>query len=104
MRKPRPSFEQFKDYLFSAVKEIIPGREFSSNSRWVELADEEGREQILYNLKRTVEEEYHVELVVTPELFNLDVTLESLVSQLHHVYSTVYLMERINDKIRARQH
>lgn len=104
MRKPAPSFEQFKGYLFSAIHQKFPDLEINPYSRWTELAGGKDRKEILYNLKRMVEEEYDVELVIAPDLFNLDTILESLASQLHHVYSTVYLMERINDKIRARQH
>ncbi len=104
MRKERPSFEKFKEYFFEVLKEEIPEHEIAGNTNWGGLENEETRKKILHSLKAGLEGEYNVELVITTDLYNADCSLEGLASRLHHVFSTVYLMERINDKIRARQH
>ncbi|KJS15506.1 MAG: hypothetical protein VR69_13140 [Peptococcaceae bacterium BRH_c4b] len=104
MRKERPSFEKFREYFFAVLEKEIPGHEIAGNTNWEELVNEEARKKILHSLKAALEGEYNVELVITPDLYNANCSLEGLVSRLHHVFSTVYLMERINDKIRARQH
>lgn len=104
MRKERPSFAEFKERFIAVTEREMPGKAIDGATGWVELGDEKTRKNILYAMKAGLEEEYNVELVITPDLFDLDCSLEGLISRLHHVFSTVYLMERINDKIRARHH
>lgn len=104
MRKERPSFDKFKEHFIAVIEQETPGEAIAGNTGWIALGDEKTRKNILYALKAGLEEEYNVELVITPDLCNLDCSLEGLVSRLYHVFSTVYLMERINDKIRARHH
>jgi hypothetical protein len=99
--KERPTFEQFKDYLKEAVARVT-GLTAGDLDRWVNLGDEGIRSAILLQLKEKLEGEYGVELVWEERMAGADLTLESVAIQLHHVYSTVYLMERINSKIRNR--
>jgi len=100
--KERPSFEAFKGMLMDTVS-AITGRECSSYDRWLDLGDEAVRQGILYTFKKNIESEYGVELVLREGLFNSDIVLESMAIQLHHVFNNVYLMERINYKIRKRK-
>ncbi len=104
MRKERPSFDKFKEFFIGIINEYLPETKVLDTTRWTEMADEETRKKILHGMKEKIEGDYGVELVIAPEIYNLNTSLESLLSRLHHVFSTVYLMERINDKIRARQH
>ncbi|GBF34074.1 hypothetical protein DCCM_3186 [Desulfocucumis palustris] len=104
MRKERPSFDNFKQCFKDIINEYSPGIEVPDSTKWTEIADGETRNKILRRMKERMEVEYGVELVIAPEIYNLDTSLEGLLARLHHVFSTVYLMERINDKIRARQH
>lgn len=69
---------------------------------WKDIGDEVNRADILQQLKKKLESEYGVELVWGENMVSADLPLESVAIQLHHVYSTIYLMERINNKIRNR--
>jgi hypothetical protein len=104
MRKERPSFGEFREHFLAVIGEEINGQAVDGAASWTGLENEETRKNILYAMKARMEGEYNVELVITPDLYNLKCSLEGLISRLHHVFSTVYLMERINDKIRARRH
>ncbi|MHB8157920.1 MAG: hypothetical protein ACYDEQ_11100 [Desulfocucumaceae bacterium] len=100
--KERPSFDQFKEFFKAAVAQHT-GKAPGDYDRWLELGDEEKRWSLLRTLKERVEEEYGVELLLQEKLVSDNTLFESITIKLYHVYSTVYLMERINSKIRARQ-
>jgi len=100
--KERPTFEQFKSYLKEAVA-VVAGQADAERDRWADIGDEVKRAAILQQLKKRLESEYGVELVWGENIVSADLPLESVAIQLHHVYSTVYLMERINNKIRNRK-
>lgn len=99
--KERPSFEHFKSCLKAAIREVT-GFDAGDSDRWPGIGDEGKRKEILSSLKRSLEAEYGVELPVD-NMPAADATIESIAVQLHHVYSTVYLMERINQKIIGRR-
>ncbi|MGB9802587.1 hypothetical protein [Desulfofundulus sp.] len=97
----RPNFEQFRDSLIALVKEHVK-KEIDPLFPWLQVGDEQTRETILQQFKSRMESAYGVELVVEPHLVSLDRPIESIAVQLHHVFNTVYLMEQINARIRAR--
>lgn len=99
--KERPSFEHFKSCLKAAIREVA-GFDAEDSHRWAGIGDEGKRMGVLLSLKRSLEAEYGVELPVD-NMPHADAAIESVAVQLHHVYSTVYLMERINQKIIARR-
>ncbi|HBV97696.1 MAG: hypothetical protein JL50_03365 [Peptococcaceae bacterium BICA1-7] len=99
--KERPNFDQFKSYLIESVA-VVAGQAAAGRDRWKDIGDEVNRADILQQLKKKLESEYGVELVWGENMVSADLPLESVAIQLHHVYSTIYLMERINNKIRNR--
>jgi len=101
--KISPAFDQFKQFLREAVIEIT-GTDVKDNSRWLEIGDEDKRANILQALKSSVEREYGVELLLPANMEMADTFFESVATQLHHVFNTVYLMERINHKIMKRRY
>lgn len=100
-RKP-PRFEQFREMLLSAIKDKV-NKEVGPATPWLEVGDERTRREILQAFKRQLESDYGTELVLEPHLVHLDRPVESVAIQMHHVFNTVYLIERLNDKIRERQ-
>lgn len=88
--------------LLSVIRDKV-NKEVGPATPWLEVGDERTRGEILQAFKRRLESEYGTELVVEPHLLHLDRPVESVAIQLHHVFNTVYLIERINDKIRERQ-
>ncbi len=98
----RPDFEQFRDALIAVIKEHIRQEAVDPFYPWLQVGDESTREAILHIFKNQMESTYGVELVVEPHLVSLDRPVESIAIQLHHVFNTVFLMEQINAKIRAK--
>lgn len=98
----KPTFEQFLALFVLTVKELAPVADPAAS--WTLVGDENTRATILNNFKKKVEETFGSELVVERELIFLDRSLESVAVQLYHVFSTVFLMEKINAKIRVRMH
>ncbi|MDQ0285669.1 hypothetical protein J2Z49_000773 [Desulfofundulus luciae] len=98
----RPGFEQFRDALIALIKEHVKQEEIDPFSPWLHVGDESTREAILHAFKSRMESTYGVELVVEPHLVSLDRPVESIAVQLHHVFNTIFLMEQINARIRAR--
>ncbi|MFZ5597285.1 MAG: hypothetical protein ACOY31_09780 [Bacillota bacterium] len=97
--KPQPNFYQFKEFVREAVKEKTGLDDIDDRQRWLEIGDEEKRQEILYSLKAFLEGEYGVEMPLPDNAENADIYFESMCIQLHHTYSNVYLMERINRKV-----
>lgn len=99
--KQRPSHDAFLDKLLEVARLYVQ-MDIDTATPWLSLGDERTRSMILALFKDAIESEHQVELVVEQDLVNLNRPLESIALQLHHVFSNVHLMERINAKIRAR--
>lgn len=102
LRKEKPSFENFQDVFMEEIKKSPLGSKFSLKNSWLEVGDEALREEILNNFKAFMEKEYDVELVLG-EALSMNKSIESIIISLYQAFSTVYIMERINDKIRSRK-
>ncbi len=101
--KVAPTFEQFKQFLREAVKEVT-GTNPDDFQGWLEIGNEDERAEILRYFKVSLEREYGVELLLPANMEMANIFFESVTTQLHHVFSTVYLMERINHKIMKRRY
>lgn len=99
----RMNFVEFRDLLLRVITENTKREIGDTSFPWLEVGNEKVREAILQTFKQQVESSYDVELVVEPHLVSLDRPIESIAIQLHHVFNTVSLMERINAKIKARR-
>ncbi len=103
MQKEKPVFTVYQELFLQVVQDNLQ-RKPDLTENWFQLAPEKIREQILQQFKQKIEQEYQVEQVIEPEWLKLDASLETLSIRLHHVFATVYLMQRINDNIMARRH
>lgn len=101
--KASPTFDQFKQFLREAVINVT-GTDVKDSNRWLEIGDEDKRADILQVLKGSLEREYGVELLLPANMEMADTFFESVATQLHHVFNTMYLMERINHKIMKRRY
>ena len=101
--KLSPTFDQFKQFLREAVIDVT-GTDVKDTSRWLEIGDEDKRANILQVLKGSLEREYGVDLLLPAKMEMADTFFESVAIQLHHVFNTMYLMERINHKIMKRRY
>ncbi len=102
MPKEKPVFTVYQELFLQVIQDNLQ-RKPDLTENWLELAPEKVRKQILQQFKQKMEQEYQVEQVIEPGWPSLDATLETLTIRLHHVFATVFLMQRINDKIMARR-
>ncbi len=102
MRKEKPTFFTYQELFLQIVQENLQ-RQPALTENWLQIAPQTVREQILQQFKHKLEQEYQVEQVLEPQWLNLEASLETLTIRLHHVFSNVYLMQQINDKILARR-
>ncbi|MBM7855387.1 hypothetical protein JOC37_001781 [Desulfohalotomaculum tongense] len=99
LEKRQPSFVKFREYFFNVVKEVTGQDIVNPYAAWQELGDAQIREQILSKVKSHLESEYGFEVILPGNLVQFDGAVESVANQIHHNFSTVYLVERINAKI-----
>ncbi|MHB1041622.1 MAG: hypothetical protein ACYC0Q_02160 [Eubacteriales bacterium] len=99
----RPNFDTFRDIFL----ECLAGCAGSDNLNrgdlpWVELGEKPLRQKVLEQVRERVRSDYGVDFEVNNRLLSVAGTVESAVIQTYHELNTIYLMEKINEKIRAR--
>ncbi len=104
LNKRQPSFVQFRDYFMKQAAEVVGGAISDSYMPWREIGSLELRKKILHRIKDDLEKEFGFEIIIDDNLADSEGAVESVAIQMHHTFSTMYLVERINAKIAAGQH
>lgn len=98
----RPDFDAFREIFLDCLSEHAgQGAPVSAEAKWAEVGDGEARREVLEAVKERVREGYGVEFEINHRLLSVEGPVESAVIQTFHELNTIYLMERINAKIRA---
>lgn len=97
--KRQPSFPQFMEHLLATIKQVT-GQQVDAYTPWLEVGERSDRAKILEEIKKHINNEYDFEPVIDEQLLELDSPVESIANQVHHVISTMYIVERINAKKR----
>ncbi|MTI81952.1 MAG: hypothetical protein FH758_13965 [Firmicutes bacterium] len=97
--KKQPSFVKFRDQFFEIVKGVTGQDIVNPYASWLEIGDEKNRQEILNKVKEDLQSQYGFEVVIPEKLIEFEGAVESVANQVHHNFSTVYLVERINAKI-----
>lgn len=100
--KTKPSFYKFREEFFTLVNEIT-GVQAEPGDNWTNVGNSELREQIIKSMTRRMEEEYSLEMVLQESIRDKEGSVEGVAVELYHVFSTMFLVEVINSKIRAGQ-
>ncbi|CCO07011.1 hypothetical protein [Desulforamulus hydrothermalis] len=96
----KPAFTAFrKDFL--ALAGEIAGCQVNAGAVWQHIGSSECREQIIKEFIRSMEERYGFAIVLKSPLHDRPGSVEGVVGELYHVFSTMFLVEVINSKIRA---
>lgn len=98
--KRQPTFLQFREQFLTIIKEVT-GCQVDAYLQWTEVGDISARDKVLQAVKRKIEEEYEFEPVIEEHLLEYDGPVESVANQVHHVISTMYIVEKINAKRRV---
>ena len=70
--------------------------------KWSEIGSLEDRRRMLAEVLKKVSETYGVEFEINQRLLNVEGPVESAVIQAFHEMNTIYLIEKINLKIKSR--
>lgn len=98
--KRQPTFLQFREQFLATIKQVV-GYEVDAYIPWLEVGNASARKKIIAEVKRQIQEEYDFEPVIEEYLLEYDGPVESIANQVHHIISTMYIVERINAKRRA---
>lgn len=102
LEKKQPSFIKFREVFLNTAEELT-GKKVDPFAQWQEIGDETLRGQILEKVTSDLEKEFGFLPVIPDNLVEFDGVVESVANQVHHNFSTMYFVEKINAKIRARQ-
>lgn len=98
----KPTFYKFREDFLLLAKEICQS-EVTPDQSWHELADSELRERLIKDFIKLMEERYSFEIVLKQSLTNREGSVEGVVGELYHIFSTMFLVEVINSKLRSGQ-
>jgi len=99
----RPYFESFREIFLDTLEASTgSGCRDKLETPWKDLGSVELRRNVLEQVREKVRADYGVDFEVNHRLLSVFGTVESAVIQTYHELNTIYLMEKINDKIRAK--
>ncbi|MBO8138603.1 MAG: hypothetical protein H0Z40_10785 [Desulfotomaculum sp.] len=97
--KRQPPFVKFRESFLETIREFTGQDIVNPYASWQEIGDEKTRENILKKVKSNLESEYGFKVVFPDNLVKFNGAVESVANQIHHSFSTMYIVERINAKI-----
>lgn len=97
----KPTFIEFRKEFLMQLENTIGTTVQPYEDSWHEFADKETRERIIKEFIRNNEQKYGFEIVLKAPLSELKSSIEGVIGELYHVFSTMFLVEVINSKIRS---
>ena len=99
----RPDFDTFREMFLNCLSGHTGGDAAAlAGAKWADVGGLEARREVLEAVREKLREEYGLEFEVNKRLLSVEGPVESAVIQTFHELNTIFLMERINAKIRAR--
>lgn len=98
----KPTFNKVREEIILLIQEVA-GVKPEPWDLWTSVADGEIRAQIVKEFVRRMEQKYSFEIVLREPLKNNEGSVEGVIRELYHVFSTMFLVEVINSKIRSGQ-
>jgi hypothetical protein len=100
----RPDFEWYRS-LFLECMLKLEGWDPSvcCGPKWLELGTAESRRRLLETVGAELKKSCGAAFEVNERLLGVDGPVESVIIQTFHEFNTIYLVERINKKIRSAQ-
>lgn len=100
----RPDFEAFRSIFLECLAQVAGSAPKDClQTRWDEVGGLEERRQILEFVNAKLQDDCGVYFEVNHRLLQVDGPVESAIIQAYHELNTIYLLEKINKKIRQRQ-
>jgi len=99
----RPDFDSFRTIFLECLGQSTDLEPLNSAAaRWDELGDLEMRRQILESVNSKLQDSCGLSFEVNHRLLKVEGPVESVIIQAYHELNTIYLVEKINNKIRGR--
>lgn len=99
----RPDFDSFRAvFLECLVQHTNLGPTASTATGWDEVGSLEVRRQILESVSAKIQDSCGLSFEVNHRLLKVEGPVESVIIQSYHELNTIFLVEKINEKIRRR--
>ncbi|HBC92689.1 MAG TPA: hypothetical protein DCZ10_07230 [Pelotomaculum sp.] len=97
----RPDFDSFRTIFLECLVQANL-KPLNGSTRWDELGSLEARCQILEAVNAKLQDSCGLGFEINHRLLKVEGPVESAIIQAYHELNTIYLVEKINNKIRAR--
>jgi hypothetical protein len=101
--KKRPSFDQFKIWFMDEVQRCTKNNCDNSYLPWSTVGSQEIREGIIESFMQSLEKRFGFRPVIEERLSTMDGAIESVVIRIYHVFSTMFLVDHINEKMYGKR-
>jgi hypothetical protein len=99
----RPDFDSFRVIFLECLVQLTSLDPSASTAiKWDEVGNLEVRRQILGSVNAKLQEGSGLGFEVNHRLLNVEGPVESAIIQSYHELNTIYLLEKINEKIKKR--
>lgn len=99
----RPDFEAFRVVFLECLVQFTNQEPLASAAtRWDEIGSLEVRREILESVNAKIQDNFGLNFEVNHRLLKVEGPVESVIIQAYHELNTIYLVEKINNKIRGR--
>jgi len=102
-RRKRPTFEQFKTLFMEEVSRRANNGIGDTYCSWFSVGDEQMRGEIIDSFVLLLEKRYSVAPVLNEPLSGLEAPIESVINRIYHVFSSMLLVEHINEKMYGKR-
>lgn len=102
-RSKRPTFNQVRDWFIEEAKRHTSMQIDNTYIPWTDVGSEKLREEIVELFMKTLENRYGFRPIFEQQLHALDGSMESVINQIYHVFSTMFLVDHINNKMYKEQ-
>lgn len=96
--RKRPSFDTFREWFIEEVEKQAQTKIENPFMNWYDVGSEKLRENIIDSFLEMLESRFGFLPIFQIKLSMLDSSLESVIIQIFHVFSTMFLVEHINEK------
>lgn len=99
----RPNFESFRTVFLECLVQFTNQEPLvSAAARWDEVGNLAVRREILESVNVKLQDSCGLSFEVNHRLLGVEGPVESVIIQAYHELNTIYLFEKINNKIRGR--
>jgi len=101
--KKRPTFEQFKIWFMDELQRCTNNACDNAYLPWLSVGSEEIREEIIESFMQVLDKRFGFRPLIEERLSTNEGAIESVVIRIYHVFSTMFLVDHINEKMYGKR-